>query len=65
MEELITKNTKCPNCNHDIEYWTKSNHIECINCKNMIAAEPCKDVKIIEEEIEVVEGEVIEYVEEV
>jgi hypothetical protein len=51
MEELITKNTKCPNCNHNIEYWTKSNHIECINCKNMIEVEPC------EIEDETIEGE--------
>ena len=54
MEELITKNTKCPNCNHNIEYWTKSNHIECINCKNMIEVEPCKEEErtIQDEEIE-------------
>jgi len=54
MEELITKNTKCPNCNHDIEYWTKSNHIECINCKSIIEVEPCEDIeeKIEEDEVE-------------
>lgn len=58
MEELITKNTKCPNCNHNIEYWTKSNHIECINCKNMIEVEPCKDKaqnEEIPEGVEVIE----------
>ena len=63
MEGLVTKNTKCPNCGHSIEYWTKNSFIECINCKNMIEVEPCKDVKTVEEEI--IEGEVIEDVEEV
>lgn len=47
MEELITKNTKCPNCNHNIEYWTKSNYIECPDCKELIKVEPCELVKKI------------------
>ena len=59
MEELITKNTKCPNCNHNIEYWTKSNHIECINCKNMIEVEPCEEVKEELEEEKIVDNEEI------
>lgn len=44
-------NINCPECNSPIEYWTRNNSIECPQCKNNIAVEPCE----IEEDI--IEGE--------
>ena len=57
MEELKVKNINCPSCNHYIEYWTKNNYIECINCKDMIEVEPCEDVIT---DIDIIEEETIE-----
>lgn len=37
------KNTKCPSCKLEIEYWTKKNFIHCSRCHNKITVEPCED----------------------
>ena len=55
MENLIVKNINCPNCNHPMEYWTKNNYIECIQCKEIIEVEPCEE--LVEEEDEEIEEE--------
>lgn len=41
----IFKNVNCPECNLNIEYWTKSDFIECPKCKNNIKVKPCEDIK--------------------
>lgn len=40
----------CPECKHQIEYWTRNNYIECPKCKAIIEVEPCTVVEEIVEE---------------
>ena len=50
---MDTIKTNCPECSLAIEYWTKSNYIECPKCKNKIEVEPCEEeVEEIEEIVE-------------
>ncbi len=60
----------CPHCNHPLEYWTKNNYINCPKCKDSIPVEPCEEP--LDHEIEdglledeLLEGDVIEEVEEI
>lgn len=36
-------NINCPHCNHNLEYWTKGNLINCPQCKKAITVEPCTE----------------------
>lgn len=47
----------CPHCNHPLEYWTKNNYINCPNCKDRIAVEPCEEPLDHEIEDELLEGD--------
>ena len=33
----------CPECKHQMEYWTRNNFINCTKCKTAIEVEPCKE----------------------
>lgn len=50
----IFKNINCPECNLNIEYWTRNNFIECPQCKSQIKVEPCEEI----EEEEIIEDEI-------
>lgn len=41
----------CPECKHQMEYWTRNNFINCTKCKASIPVEPCKE-RLTEEEEE-------------
>lgn len=37
----------CPECKHQMEYWTRNNFINCTKCKASIPVEPCvEEVKV-------------------
>ena len=38
---METIKINCPNCNHQMEYWTRNNFINCTKCKTTIPVEPC------------------------
>lgn len=48
---MKTIKINCPECNLNIEYWTKNDFIECTKCKNKIKVEPCEEEIIEDEEI--------------
>lgn len=52
---MITKNTNCTECGLNMEYWTKSNFINCTKCGVTVLVEPCEDEveEIIEEDVEI------------
>lgn len=41
----------CPECKHQMEYWTRNNFINCTKCKASIPVEPC--IEELEEVINV------------
>lgn len=45
MAELAVKNTTCPSCGREIEYWTQNNIISCSVCRKKIDVEPCEEVQ--------------------
>lgn len=47
----------CPECKHQMEYWTRNNFINCTKCKASIPVEPCVENvdEVIEEGIEIIE----------
>ena len=38
---MNTIKTTCPECKHQMEYWTRNNFINCTKCKANIPVEPC------------------------
>lgn len=57
--DVNTIKIQCPNCGHGMEYWTKRNFINCVECGEKIAVEPCGDLIDLEEvEPEESEGDI-------
>lgn len=50
-DKMETIKTNCPECNQQMEYWTKSKFITCPKCKSIVEVEPCKE-ELIEEQLE-------------
>lgn len=38
----------CPECKHQMEYWTRNNFINCTKCKARIEVEPCVEREVID-----------------
>lgn len=40
---METIKINCPECKHQMEYWTRNNFINCTKCKTRIEVEPCEE----------------------
>lgn len=46
---MVMNDVVCPSCRLDMEYWTKSNFINCTKCNKSITVEPSTEEEIKED----------------
>lgn len=42
--DISTISVQCPKCGHSMEYWTRRDFINCVECGNRIEVEPCEEI---------------------